>query len=114
MLKHGKVAMNDDLENLMEKSKNSELDRDGLATLKYEKVDQKNLPLYTWILVDLPPGPPKKAKKAKNFWNDLQDQLLSGMNYAAGGLAKTVADQAIKFAEKRDEEEEDAKDHLYW
>ncbi len=62
MLKHDKVSMNDDLENLMEKSKKSELDTDGLTTLKYKIVDHKDFPLYTWIKVDLPKGPGKRKK----------------------------------------------------
>ena len=46
--------MNEDLQNLMSKSKTNQLDSDGLTTLKYKKIQEKNLPLYTWILVDLP------------------------------------------------------------
>jgi hypothetical protein len=110
MLKHDKVSMNDDLGNLMEKSKNNKLDNDGLSTLKYTKLEGKNFPLYTWILVDLPKAPPKKTK---SLWSKLQSGVKDGMNYAAGGLAKTVAERAIKFAEKRDDEEEEAKDHFY-
>jgi hypothetical protein len=61
MLKHDKVHMNEDLQNLMSKSKTNQLDSNGLTTLKYKKIQEKNLPLYTWILVDLPKAPPKKV-----------------------------------------------------
>ena len=104
------VDVNDDLETLMEKSKTNKLDSDGLTTLKYKKIQEKYLPLYTWILVDLPKAPPKKVK---SWWDQFQNQVKDGMNYAAGGLAKKVAESAVNFAQKRDNEEEESKDHLY-
>lgn len=94
----------------MEKSKHNKLDSDGLSTLKYKVVEQKDYPLYTWILVDLPKAPPKKVK---SWFDKFQDKVKDGMNLAAGGIAKKVADTAINYAKSRDEEEEDFKDHLY-
>ena len=110
MLKHDKVSMNQDLENMMEKSKNNQLDSEGLNTLNYKVQQAKDLPLYTWIMVDLPPAPPKKAK---SWWNQIQSKAKDGMNFVGGGLAKKVADTAVKFAARRDEEEEEMKDHMY-
>jgi hypothetical protein len=40
----------------MGKSVKNELADDGLTSLKYQKVDQKEFPLYTWILVKVPKG----------------------------------------------------------
>ena len=62
--------MNEDLQNLMSKSKTNQLDSDGLTTLKYKKIQEKNLPLYTWILVDLP-------KVNNNLKQMVIDNLLS-------------------------------------
>ena len=45
----------------MGKSVKNELADDGLTSLKYQKVDQKEFPLYTWILVKVPKG--KQFKK---------------------------------------------------
>ena len=59
--------MNEDLQNLMSKSKTNQLDSDGLTTLKYKKIQEKNLPLYTWILVDLPKVTKTTATTHLNF-----------------------------------------------
>ena len=110
MLKHDKVSMNEDLENMMKKSASNQLDNEGLNTLKYKVKDSKDLPLYTWILVDLPPAPPKKVK---SWFEQIQSKAKEGMNFVGGGLAKKVADTAVKYAARRDEEEEEMKDHMY-
>jgi len=110
MLKHDKVHMNEDLQNLMSKSKTNQLDSDGLTTLKYKKIQEKNLPLYTWILVDLPKAPPKKVA---SWWDRFQGKAKEGMNYVSGGIAKKIAETAIEIAQNRDEEQEEARDHLY-
>ena len=36
------------------------------------------------------------------------------MNYVSGGIAKKIAETAIEIAQNRDEEQEEARDHLYW
>jgi len=110
MLKHDKVSMNEDLENMMEKSANNQLDDEGLNTLKYSVVQSEDLPLYTWILADLPPAPPKKPK---SWFDQIRNKAKEAGNYIGGGLAKKVADTAVKFAANRDEEEEEMKDHMY-
>jgi GT2 family glycosyltransferase len=60
MLKHGKVDMNENLDSMMEKSKKDLLTDDGLTTLHYKKLNERLSPLHTWILVKLPPAPPKR------------------------------------------------------
>ena len=52
--------MNEDLDSMMEKSKKDLLTDDGLTTLQYKKLNEKLLPTHTWLLVKLPPPPPKK------------------------------------------------------
>ena len=125
----------------MSKSKTNQLDSDGLTTLKYKKIQEKNLPLYTWILVDLPKvnnnqnqmvidyicylfvyylqniyvhflsqAPPKKVA---SWWDRFQGKAKEGMNYVSGGIAKKIAETAIEIAQNRDEEQEEARDHLY-
>ena len=54
------VDMNEDLDSMMEKSKKDMLTDDGLTTLQYKKLNEKLLPTHTWVLVKLPPPPPKK------------------------------------------------------
>ena len=56
------VNMNEDLNEMMEKSATNQLKDDGLTTLKYDKIDEQQFQLYTWILAKLPPAPPKKPK----------------------------------------------------
>ncbi len=51
-----KSIKNDDLDNLMEKSAKNQLAEDGLSSLKYKKIEEKNFPLYTWIKVQVPKG----------------------------------------------------------
>ena len=45
---------------MMEMSKKDMLTDDGLTTLQYKKLNEKLLPTHTWVLVKLPPPPPKK------------------------------------------------------
>ena len=52
--------MNEDLDSMMEMSKKDMLTDDGLTTLQYKKLNEKLLPTHTWVLVKLPPPPPKK------------------------------------------------------
>ncbi len=40
--------MNEDLTKMMEKSATNQLKDDGLTTLTYTKVAEKEFPLYTW------------------------------------------------------------------
>ena len=54
------VDMNEDLDSMMEMSKKDMLTDDGLTTLQYKKLNEKLLPTHTWVLVKLPPPPPKK------------------------------------------------------
>ncbi len=42
------VNMNEDLTKMMEKSATNQLKDDGLTTLTYNKVAEKEFPLYTW------------------------------------------------------------------
>jgi len=51
-----KSIKNDDLDNLMEKSATNQLAEDGLSSLKYKKIEEKNFPLYSWIKVQVPKG----------------------------------------------------------
>ncbi len=51
-----KSIKNDDLDNLMEKSAKNQLAEDGLSSLEYKKIEEKNFPLYTWIKVQIPKG----------------------------------------------------------
>ena len=110
MLKHDKVSMNEDLENMMEKSASNQLDKEGLNTLKYKLIQSKDFPLYTWILADLPPAPPKKQK---SWLEQIKSKAKEAGNFIGGGLAKKVADTAVKIAAKNDDAEEELKDHMY-
>ena len=73
-------------------------------------VKRQDFPLYTWILVDLPPGP---TQKPANFWSKFKKSLDSGMQYAAGGIGNKVADAAIKFAAKNEEDAWESEDTIY-
>ena len=88
MLSHGKVEMNSNLNMLMDKSKNSELDSDGLSTLQFELLDKKEYPLYTWLLVKLPKGP---EKTTKSWWDIASNSLMDRVNNLAGSMAINIA-----------------------
>jgi len=111
MLRHDKQTANQNLATMMKKSQKSQLDREGLSNLHYELEKKKELPLYTWILVKLPPAPVHNS--FGDFWTRMQKSVNDGMNYAAGGIAMKVADQAIKYAAQREEEDIDSEDTLY-
>jgi len=102
--------MNEDLTEMMEKSATNQLKDDGLTTLKYDKIDEQQYPLYTWILAKLPPGP---AKKPKGWMSKMGGSLWSGMSFVSDGISKKVADTAVDLAAKTDENEEMKKNHLY-
>ena len=106
MLKHGKEAGNDEIGDLMEKSKNNELVEDGLSNLVYEKLNEKKNDLYTWFLVKLPPPPEKVPKPA---WENFQEALWGGMNSIAGGFAAQVAKEVGNLAQNQ---VEDAQKHI--
>lgn len=95
---------------MMKKSVKNLLDDDGLSNLKYDIIKKKDFPLYSWMLVDLPKAP--KPKK-KNFWSQIQKKISEGVNYAAGGIATNLADQAVKIASKNEENELDQGDTIY-
>lgn len=94
----------------MEKSKNNQLSNDGLSTLTYTPLNSKKFPLYTWILVKLPP-PPKKARKS--LWSVAQKSLWAGMSSIAGGVAKNIADKASDFASQAEEQHDADEDTVY-
>lgn len=62
----------------MEKSRNNELVEDGITTLKYKKLNEREEDLYTWFLVKLPPPPEKKAKPA---WTAFQVSCIQGPDH---------------------------------
>jgi len=104
------VKKNDELEDMMHKSKKDDLSEDGLSTLKYEVVKRRNLPLYTHILAKLPKPPqsgkPSALKQAKA-------KLWQGMASMAGGLAEKVAKGASMVAQARDDKREKERNHIY-
>lgn len=102
--------MNEDLTKMMEESASNKLKDDGLSTLKYDKLDEQEFQLYTWILAKLPPPPPKHPK---SWMSKMGSSLWSGMSFVSDGLAKKVADKAVDFASRTDEEEEMKKNHIY-
>lgn len=102
--------MNEDLTKKMEESATNKLKNDGLSTLKYEKVEEQEFQLYTWILAKLPPAPPKQPK---GWMSKMGGSLWSGMSFVSDGLAKKVADTAVDFASRTDEEEEMKRNHVY-
>ena len=65
----------------MEKSRANKLDTDGLSTLKYTKTNEKSLPLYTWVLAKLPPGP---GKRKKTQWEMAKEGMWGGMQKVRG------------------------------
>lgn len=105
------VAKSAVLDDMMEKSKNNLLVNDGLSTLSYVTLNEKQFPLYSWYLVKLPP-PPKRAKKS--LWSVAQQSLWAGMSKVAGGVAKNIADKASDFAGQAETQEQDAEqDTIY-
>eukprot|EP00095_Tigriopus_kingsejongensis_P003318 maker-scaffold612_size124412-snap-gene-0.25 protein:Tk03318 transcript:maker-scaffold612_size124412-snap-gene-0.25-mRNA-1 annotation:"beta- -n-acetylgalactosaminyltransferase bre-4-like" len=88
MLKHNSSTKGENVDKLMEKSKNNHLKLDGLSSLKYKKLNQKTLPLYTWLLVKLPKAPPKFKTTMMEF---ARTSLWSGLTYMGGGIAKHIA-----------------------
>ena len=61
---------------MMEQSKTNKLGNDGLSTLQYKKLNQRSLPLYTWLLVRLPEGP---GKRKKSDWEVAKQGMWAGM-----------------------------------
>jgi hypothetical protein len=102
--------MNEDLTKMMEKSATNQLKDDGLTSLKFEKLEEKEFPLFTWIKARLPPAPPKQPK---SWMNNVGSSLWEGMSFAADGLAKKVAQGAVDLAAKTDEREEMKRNHVY-
>ena len=94
----------------MEKSRNDQLTNDGLSTLKYKKLNEKLEPTHTWILVKLPPPPPKHKK---TLWELAKKRLWSGMEKVGGGVAKTISDKATDMAEKKEKRHEQLLDNVY-
>ena len=98
------------LDDMMEKSKDNLLTQDGLSTLNYKKLNEKQNPLYTWYLVKIP-KPPRFPPKS--MWKQAKESLWGGMNLLGGGIAKTISDKVEKVAEKKEEEEEEQINHIY-
>ncbi len=94
----------------MTKSASNKLAEDGLTTLKYTLEREHAYPLYTWLLVRLPPAPPKRPP---SFWEKTKGSLWGGMNKLAGGFGKVVAEKMQTFAASQDEAEETRKNHVY-
>jgi len=110
MLRHEKTEANNNLKDVMKKSVKNELDDDGLSNLNYQVVKREEFPLYTWILADLPPGP---IQKPEGFLEKMEKTIDKGVQYAAGGLASKVADQAIKYANRNEENHLEEEDTYY-
>jgi hypothetical protein len=101
--------MNDELEDMMDKSKNDKV-KDGLDTLRYSKQNERLLPLYTWVLAELPPAPPKPTK---SWLSRAGGSIFGGFSYVASGVAKQIAAKAQAVAYANDEEGEKTKNHVY-
>ncbi|XP_059087832.1 beta-1,4-N-acetylgalactosaminyltransferase bre-4-like [Tigriopus californicus] len=95
MLKHDPAVKGENVDRLMEKSKANKLKGDGLKTLRYKKLNQKNFPLYTWLLVKLPKAPPKVKK---TLWDFGKESLISGLNLLGGSLAEQVSNAVDDMA----------------
>ena len=61
-------------------------------------------------MVDLPPGP---IQKPDGFLEKMKKAIDKGVQYAAGGLASKVADQAIKYANRNEENHLEQEDTYY-
>ena len=83
---------------------------DWFSNLNYQVVKREEFPLYTWLLVDLPPGP---IQKPDGFLEKMKKAIDKGVQYAAGGLASKVADQAIKYANRNEENHLEQEDTYY-
>jgi hypothetical protein len=53
---------NGERETLLQEGKLKSEDAEGLSTLRYDKLDLVEHPLYTWVLVRLPPPPKRKFR----------------------------------------------------
>jgi len=95
MLRHDKVDQNEDLDEMMAKSKRNELGEDGLTTLDYQLLTEpQELPLYTRLLVKLPEPPlegAKKKRKPKSWLDKAMTKLTQGVtNKVAKGIVDTL------------------------
>ena len=101
--------MNENLETMMEKSQNNELTKDGLSTLKYKVLKKELKPLYTWLLVKLPPGPPKPTK---SWWVKASESLQKGVDKMTNGVVESAAQSVIESVKTIGSEEAGSK--VYW
>ena len=84
----------------MEKSATNKLSNDGLTSLKYQKLEEKLFPLYTWILVEIPRGPRNKISKRKSEEKNAKSELLNGISII-GNLWKANEDNIINIEKEK-------------
>ena len=75
----------------MEKSDKNQLSQDGLSSLSYTKLNSEELPLYTWFVVQIPPGPKKREVNIiKNIGNELWSgvSLLGDIFHASSAMMR--------------------------
>ena len=84
----------------MEKSATNKLSNDGLTSLKYQKLEEKLFPLYTWILVKIPAGPRNKISKRNSEEKNAKSELLNGISII-GNLWKANEDNILNIEKKK-------------
>lgn len=90
---------NKDKDVILEETKESNEDEDGLTSLDYQVVASEKLPLYTWLLVKLPPAPPKRPPVTQSPFSN----LLNGL---AGQLTQGLLQELLPKPEQSSSEEE--------
>ena len=79
------------------RSKANLLENDGLTTLEYKKLNEKDTDLYKWLLVRVPEAPPALEK---SIWNKMSDSWWSGVNTFADKVNKNVMKSKVKKKEQ--------------
>ena len=79
----------------------NQLSDDGLSSLKYQKLEEKLFPLFTWILVKIPPGPKNPILKEKFEEKSVKEELLGGIS-VIGNLWKANEDKILNLKNRKD------------
>ena len=107
MLAHAKVEENPQLRELDQKSKNHQLDNDGLKSVRYELVNITLENLLTRVQVRLPPPPPPRQRG----W---LDSLSEGIQETQNKIMTSVLDKINEVTGELTREEDFSHAKIYY
>ena len=107
MLAHAKVEENPQLSEMDQKSKNHQLDNDGLKSVRYELLNITLENLLTRVQVRLPPAPPPRQRG----W---LDSLSEGIQETQNKIMTSVLDKINEVTGQLTREEDFSHAKIYY